>query len=57
MSASIAFLMKTGIQALFRYIAAKVEKLPGWCVTKMPCGPDIMIDMPVEWAEILLRLE
>ncbi|WP_100176180.1 alpha/beta fold hydrolase [Bradyrhizobium nitroreducens] len=39
----------------FRYYAAKVAGLPGWRVTKMPCGHDVMVDMPVELARELVK--
>lgn len=37
----------------FRYYAAKVAGLPGWRVIKMPCGHDVMVDMPAELARAL----
>jgi pimeloyl-ACP methyl ester carboxylesterase len=40
----------------FRYFAKKVGSLPGWKLTKMPCGHNIMVDMPDELACILLDL-
>ncbi len=40
----------------FRYFAAKVEKLPGWKLVKMPCSHDVMVDMPKELAAELLKL-
>jgi pimeloyl-ACP methyl ester carboxylesterase len=40
----------------FRYYAAKVAGLPGWRVTKMPCGHDVMVDMPLELARELVNL-
>ncbi|WP_315837464.1 alpha/beta fold hydrolase [Bradyrhizobium prioriisuperbiae] len=40
----------------FRYYAAKVTGLLGWRVTKMSCGHDIMVDLPLELARELGRL-
>jgi pimeloyl-ACP methyl ester carboxylesterase len=40
----------------FRYYAAKVTGLPGWRVTKMPCGHDVMVDLPLELARELMKL-
>jgi pimeloyl-ACP methyl ester carboxylesterase len=40
----------------FRYFAAKCEGQPGWRVVKMPCGHDVMVDMPNELAAELMRL-
>ena len=41
----------------FRYFAEKVDGLPDWSVKRMPCGHNIMVDMPVELADFLLSLE
>jgi pimeloyl-ACP methyl ester carboxylesterase len=40
----------------FRYFAKKVESLPGWKRSTMPCGHNIMIDMPEALAAMLLDL-
>ena len=40
----------------FRYFAAKVEGRSGWDLAKMPCGHDVMVDMPKELAAALIRL-
>ena len=40
----------------FRFYAAKVTGLPGWRVTKMTCGHDLMVDMPLELAHELMTL-
>jgi pimeloyl-ACP methyl ester carboxylesterase len=40
----------------FRYYAAKVAGLPGWRVTKVPCGHDVMVDIPSELTRELLKL-
>ena len=40
----------------FRHFAAKLAGKPGWEVTTMKVGHDIMVDMPQELAEFLLRL-
>jgi hypothetical protein len=40
----------------FRYFAAKFEGQPGWRVLRMPCGHDIMVDMPQELATELMKL-
>ena len=40
----------------FRHFAAKLAGKPGWAVTTMKVGHDIMVDMPQELAEFLLRL-
>ena len=40
----------------FRYFAAQVEGKPGWRVVKMPCGHDVMVDMPKELADELTAL-
>jgi pimeloyl-ACP methyl ester carboxylesterase len=40
----------------FRYFAARCEGQPGWRVLKMPCGHDVMVDMPKELATELMRL-
>ena len=38
----------------FRYYAAKVCELDGWRVSKMPCGHDVMVDLPLELATELM---
>ena len=40
----------------FRHFAAKHEGKPGWEVTKLPVSHDVMVDMPAELAELLLKL-
>jgi len=40
----------------FHYFAAKVEGQPTWRVARMPCGHDVMVDMPNELANELLKL-
>jgi pimeloyl-ACP methyl ester carboxylesterase len=40
----------------FRHFASKLEGAPGWRVTSMPCGHDVMIDMPHELATELMTL-
>ncbi|HSW03587.1 alpha/beta fold hydrolase [Aquabacterium sp.] len=40
----------------FRYFAAKVAGQPGWRVHKMPCSHDVMVDMPAELAQELMKL-
>jgi hypothetical protein len=40
----------------FRYFAARCEGQPGWSVVRMPCGHDVMVDMPQELAAELLKL-
>ena len=40
----------------FRYFAARCEGQPGWRVLKMPCGHDVMVDMPKQLATELMRL-
>jgi hypothetical protein len=40
----------------FRHFAARVADLPGWRLTVMPTGHDIMVDMPGELASELLTL-
>lgn len=40
----------------FRHFAAKVDGRPGWELVKMPCGHDVMVDMPQELADTLARL-
>ncbi|HEU5297651.1 MAG TPA: hypothetical protein VFU71_22930 [Burkholderiaceae bacterium] len=38
----------------FRYFAAQAEGKPGRRVVKMPCGHDVMVDMPNELAAELM---
>ncbi len=40
----------------FRYYASRVGGLPGWRVRKLPCGHDVMIDLPAELAHELIML-
>jgi pimeloyl-ACP methyl ester carboxylesterase len=40
----------------FRHFAAKMTGKPGWDVIKMPCGHDVMVDMPNELAAALAKL-
>ena len=40
----------------FRHFASKFEDAAGWRVTKLPCGHDVMVDMPMELATELLSL-
>jgi hypothetical protein len=39
----------------FRYFAQLYEGKPGWEVKKLPCGHDVMVDMPKELAAALVR--
>lgn len=39
----------------FRHFATKHEGKPGWEVQKMPCGHDVMVDMPDELAQALIK--
>lgn len=40
----------------FRHFAQKVEGKPGWDIQKMACGHDVMVDMPAELAQALIKL-
>jgi hypothetical protein len=40
----------------FRFYAAKVTGSPGWRVTKVTCGHDIMVDLPLELARELMTI-
>jgi pimeloyl-ACP methyl ester carboxylesterase len=40
----------------FRYYAARFDSQPGWRVVRFPCGHDVMVDMPQELAQELLKL-
>ncbi|HYM32825.1 MAG TPA: alpha/beta hydrolase [Candidatus Cybelea sp.] len=40
----------------FRFFASKYQGKPGWDVVKMPCGHDVMVDMPSELAAALAKL-
>ena len=40
----------------FRHFARTYVEKPGWDVIKMPCGHDVMVDMPKELAGALARL-
>ncbi len=40
----------------FRHFAAKLAGQPGWRVTKLPCSHDVMVDMPLELANELMKL-
>lgn len=40
----------------FRYFADKYKDAPDWKIVKMPGSHDVMVDMPVELAEELLKL-
>jgi len=40
----------------FRHFAKLYAEKPGWQLTTMPCGHDIMVDMPKELAATLARL-
>ena len=40
----------------FRHFAARVADEPGWRVVEMPCGHDVMVDMPEELAAELATL-
>ena len=40
----------------FRYFAGQVQGQPGWRVAKLPCGHDVMVDMPAELAAELMTL-
>jgi len=39
----------------FRYFAKKYEGNPGWEVMKVPCGHDVMVDLPNELAAVLAK--
>jgi pimeloyl-ACP methyl ester carboxylesterase len=40
----------------FRYFASRFEADPAWQVVTMPCGHDVMVDMPTELSETLAAL-
>ena len=40
----------------FRHFAKLYAEKPGWELLKMPCGHDVMVDMPKELAAALARL-
>jgi pimeloyl-ACP methyl ester carboxylesterase len=40
----------------FRHFAAQCEATPGWKVVKMPSSHDVMVDMPQELAQELIKL-
>jgi len=40
----------------FRHFAASVTGKPGWDVIKMPCGHDVMVDMPEELAAAIAKI-
>jgi pimeloyl-ACP methyl ester carboxylesterase len=40
----------------FRYFARQSSGKAGWRVSKVPCGHDVMVDMPVELANLLMTL-
>ena len=40
----------------FRHFAAKFDSAPGWRITKLPCGHDVMVDLPQELARELMTL-
>ncbi len=43
-------------QPTFKEFADKYQDAPGWQFYSLPCGHEIMIDMPAELAEIYLEL-
>jgi pimeloyl-ACP methyl ester carboxylesterase len=40
----------------FRYFAKKYTGAPGWEVIKLPCGHDVMVDLPNELAAAIAKL-
>jgi hypothetical protein len=40
----------------FRYFARQVTGKAGWRVSTVPCGHEVMVDMPVELANLLTTL-
>jgi hypothetical protein len=40
----------------FRHFAKLYDGVPGWRVVKVPCGHDVMVDMPDALAEQLAAL-
>lgn len=40
----------------FRYFAKKYTGAPGWEVVKLPCGHDVMVDLPNELAAAIAKL-
>ena len=40
----------------FRHFAKLYQGAPGWTVEKMPCGHDVMVDLPKELAASLAKL-
>lgn len=40
----------------FRYFAKKYTGAPGWDVIKLPCGHDVMVDLPNELAATLAKI-
>ena len=40
----------------FRYFAKKYAGAPGWDVIKLPCGHDVMVDLPDELATVLAKI-
>jgi hypothetical protein len=52
--ASKAYVRATGYPSpAFDAALAKVGALPSWRTFTLPCGHDVMLDMPAELAEIL----
>jgi hypothetical protein len=40
----------------FRYFAQQCSGKSGWDVVKVPCGHDVMVDMPEDLARLLIKL-
>jgi pimeloyl-ACP methyl ester carboxylesterase len=40
----------------FPYYARQVSEKAGWRISKVPCGHDVMVDIPVELANLLMTL-
>jgi pimeloyl-ACP methyl ester carboxylesterase len=40
----------------FRYFAKKYTGAPGWDVVKLPCGHDVMVDLPNELAAAIAKI-
>jgi pimeloyl-ACP methyl ester carboxylesterase len=51
-----AYVLATGRAGAFNRFRDSVKTDPHWTTYELPCGHDVMIDLPAETAAILLRL-
>ena len=48
--------LRAALNGVFDQTLAKLKTTPGWKTYEVPCGHDVMVDMPDRLVEILLEV-